>query len=204
MQQTQRRILQLILSYENGISDKDIVETLKKNLHEVRFHLDELHRGGFIELFTSTTFDEDNGKSYLATSVTSRGHMVLKGQLSLKDRADSRANLQTYNVANYAPIGAQQIGNQNSADINQNIGADTSEVLQIIESLKHSIGVLPSDSQDVAIESLSVIEEEIKTPTKLSRFKTALIALWSISKDITTFANSVTALAQRFNIHLPR
>lgn len=200
MQATQRQILQLILASEQGMSDQQLLEKLGKDIQEVRFHLDELSRGGFIKLITSTTF---NGESYLATSVTPRGCMVLQGQISLEDRVNSKLDSQTFNITNNCPIGSQQLGNKNTATVTQKIGFNTTEVFQIIESLKQAVDTLPLNSQDVAAESLTIIEEEINTPKNPSRIKTALFALWSVAKEIATFANAITALAERFNIHLP-
>jgi hypothetical protein len=212
MQATQRQILQLIFAAEQGISDQQLLEKIGKDIQEVRFHLDELSRGGFIELITSTTFNGDgdgdgDGKSYLATSVTPRGCMVLQGQISLEDRVDSKFDSQTFNITNNSTIGSQQFGNKNTATVTQKIGLNKTEVFQIIESLKQAVDTLPLNSQDVAAESLTIIEEEIntlKTPKNPSRIKTALFALWSVAKDMATFSNAVTALAERFNIHLPR
>jgi repressor of nif and glnA expression len=113
MQATQRQILQLILASEQGISDQQLLEKLGKDIQEVRFHLDELSRGGFIKLITDTTF---NGEFYLATSVTPRGCMVLQGQISLEDRVDSKFDSQTFNTNN-APVSAQQLGNQNTVNL---------------------------------------------------------------------------------------
>lgn len=201
MQATQRQILQLILASEQGISDQQLLEKLGKDIQEVRFHLDELSRGGFIKLITDTTF---NGEFYLATSVTPRGCMVLQGQISLEDRVDSKFDSQTLNITNNSPIGSQQLENKNTATVTQQIGLNTTEVFQIIESLKQAVDTLPLNSQDVAAESLTIIEEEINIPKNPSRIKTALFALWSVTKEMATFANAITALAERFNIHLPR
>lgn len=201
MQATQRQILQLISISESGISDHQIHEKIGKGLQEIRFHLDELYTGGFIKLITSKAFDED--ESYLATSITPRGRMVLKGQISLEDRVDSKSDSQTFNVTNNSPIGSQQLGNKNTASVTQNIGFDTTEVFHILESLKQAVETLPSNHQDVATESITLIEEEINAPKNPSIIKTALFALWSVTKESVTFINAITALAERFNIHLP-
>lgn len=112
---------------------------------------------------------------------------------------------QTFILNNSAPVGFQQFGNNNIADnINQNFGANLAETLQIIGSLQQAITTLPHDDQNIATESLVVIEEETKTPTNRERLENALFALWRVGKDVITFANAVTALAQRFNIHLPQ
>lgn len=98
-------------------------------------------------------------------------------------------------------------GDINGAVINtisQYTDASRDETLKLIEVLRQELPNLAPDHQDVAIESLAALEEEVATPTKLSRFKTLLFALWSAGKDVVTFANTLTALADRLGIQLPR
>ncbi|MTJ30864.1 hypothetical protein FJR37_14545 [Aphanizomenon sp. UHCC 0183] len=200
MQETQRQILHLIFSAKKEISDRQIVEKLGKDLQEVRFHLDELSEGGFINLLSDST---STGDFYLAKSVTPRGHMVIKGQISLDERINSKSSSQTFQITNKAPIGSQQFGNYNTAQINQNIGIDVTDILQIIEDLKKSVNDIPLDNQEIAVGCLATIEEEVIAPKPSSKLKAALFGLWSVTKDIVTFANAVTAIADRLNINLP-
>lgn len=87
--------------------------------------------------------------------------------------------------------------------VSQYMGTSKDEILRLIGALRQELPNLEPDSQDVATESLDALEEEVATPTKLSRFKTLLFALWSAGKDVVTFANTLTALADRLNIQLP-
>lgn len=97
----------------------------------------------------------------------------------------------------------------NSAVINkvntfsQYINTNKDEILRLLRILHQELPNLDPDNQDVVIESLAALEEEVVTPTKLSRFKTLLFALWSAGKDSVTFTNTLTALADRLNIQLP-
>jgi hypothetical protein len=83
MQKFQKQLLQEA-SLREDIFDVDLVEKTGKDLHEVRFHLDELSRGDFIKLTKSSTHD---GDAWQVDSLTPRGHMVLRGQISLDDKA---------------------------------------------------------------------------------------------------------------------
>jgi len=87
--------------------------------------------------------------------------------------------------------------------VSQYIGTNKDEILKLIRILHQELPNLDPDNQDVAIESLAALEEEVATPTKLSRFKTLLFALWSAGKDAVTFTNTLIALADRLNIQLP-
>lgn len=87
--------------------------------------------------------------------------------------------------------------------INQYTDASKDEILKLIEVLRQEVPNLTLDYQEVAIESIAALEEEVAAPTKPLRFKTLLFALWSAGKDVITFANTLTALADRLGIHLP-
>jgi len=87
--------------------------------------------------------------------------------------------------------------------VSQYIGTNKDKILRLIKTLHQELPNLDPECQDVAIESLAALEEEVATPTKLSRFKTLLFALWSAGKDFVTFANTLTALADILGIQLP-
>jgi len=203
MQEIQRQILELVhASGEVSIEDETVSERLKIALEEVRFYLSELQSGGFVELHTSRTYE---GDSYIATGVTPRGFMVLQKKLKLEDRADSKLSLNTFHIRNEGNTGAQLFGDRNVANVTQNNRSDMNEILQLVDTLKQLVETIPSSNREVAIDSLSLVEEEIINPTAkmLVIVKTGLFALWSIGKDTASFANAVTALAQRFGIHFP-
>jgi hypothetical protein len=83
-----------------------------------------------------------------------------------------------------------------------NYSSQVNEVLRLIETLHQNLDSLPSDHQDVAVESLETVKAEVTTPTKSSKLKSALIVLWTIGKDVASFSNSVSAIAERLGIHL--
>jgi hypothetical protein len=52
------------------------------------------------------------------------------------------------------------------------------------------------------VYSLETLEAEVVTPTKPGKLKSALFALWSVGKDVASFANALSAIAERLGIHL--
>nr|WP_290224270.1 hypothetical protein [Trichocoleus desertorum] len=104
----------------------------------------------------------------------------------------------------HAAVGAVQNGNYNRAEVTQHIGMDAAEVLKLIQKLEQEVPNIPQENQDVAADSIEVLKAEVvATPTKVARIKGALFALWTSGKDVASFINAVTAIAERFHIHLP-
>ncbi|WP_190559249.1 winged helix-turn-helix domain-containing protein [Anabaena sphaerica] len=165
MQETQRQILHLILSAKEGISDQQIVEKLGKKLQEVRFHLDELSEGGFINLLSGSTFDDD---FYLAVSLTPRGHMVFEKLISLDDKINSKSSKpQSYRSMpnNQYNIKAElvQITEQNFGEV---IGKKYANDPQFKEALAEIIQILnnlKSQNQNATeAQAEDIIEAEFK------------------------------------------
>lgn len=99
------------------------------------------------------------------------------------------------------------IVNQSTVEVDSitgkiNSSSDVSEILQLVEILKHNLDNIPSENRDVVNDNIEIIESEIKNPTKISKLKSALIVLWSIGNNIAGFANAVSAIAERYNIPL--
>ncbi len=193
MQDIQRQILQLC-SDRGSTYDEMLVEELAIDIREVHFHLGELSKDDLISM-TSSTYD---GNRY---EMTPKGYMVLQGKIPLETGNKTAISSQTFNITNNAPTGAQQFGNGNTANINQSIEFDA-EIRQMIEELKQAIQTLPVDSQDIATHALSTIEKEAVSSKNQVALKTAFLKLLNVGKDTIGFLNALTALAQRFNIHL--
>jgi hypothetical protein len=202
MEVVKRKMLELIaVSIKSGIDDEQIAEQLGISLDETHFHLDDLECGGFIKLVRTIRYaNDETGYGYVILSVTPRGNMVLQGKLTLQDRVDTMLNSPHVNLNQYGSVGVQQIGNYNAAEVTQNIGLEATDITQIIEAIKREITHLPLEHQEDAMGALEDIREEAITPTRASRIKSGLLLLWSITKDTAAFANSVTALAQRFHL----
>lgn len=98
------------------------------------------------------------------------------------------------------------VGRDNSGSINnafsQQTDVDINQILQLIKSLSQQIEVISPENQDVVVDSLETLEAEVITPTKPAKLKSALFALWSVSKDVASFANVVLAIAEKSGIHL--
>lgn len=86
----------------------------------------------------------------------------------------------------------------------QNNGSDINEVLKLTEFLRQQIADISPENQDVAVDSLETLDAEVITPTKPAKIKSALFALWSVSKDIASVSNTVLAIADKLGIHLHR
>jgi hypothetical protein len=79
---------------------------------------------------------------------------------------------------------------------------ETSEILQVIADLRQLINKLAEENQDIAADALDTLESEVTTPTKPTKLKSILFTLWGVAQGVATFANAVTAIADRFGIHL--
>jgi hypothetical protein len=86
--------------------------------------------------------------------------------------------------------------------LSQHTSSDINEIIKLTELLYQQLKSIPSENQDVAADSLETLKAEIITPTKPGRLKSSLFALWSVGKDVATFANAVSAIAERLGIHM--
>lgn len=84
----------------------------------------------------------------------------------------------------------------------QNNGSDINEVLKLTGFLRQQIADISPENQDVAVDSLETLEAEVIAPTKPEKRKSALFALLGVGKDVTTFVNTVLAIADKLGIHL--
>jgi len=189
-------VLHTVYDFSNspqGCSPEEIVEATKLSTGEVERFLQRLLDEKLIGIA-----DYDSGYA-----TTEKGRSKLGAYIKELNKPIQASPSQVFNVKNMAPVKVQQFGNENTANTTKNVGMNSSEVVQVVQDLRQSIAALSPDSQDVAEEALAVIEEEICVPTRPAKLKTALFTLWSVGKDIASFANAITALAQRFEIHLP-
>ncbi len=63
----------------------------------------------------------------------------------------------------HAPVGAVQPGNNNVANVNQNIGQNFSEILEQLAILKNQFQSLSSDEREEAIEVIDAIAVEVQS-----------------------------------------
>lgn len=62
----------------------------------------------------------------------------------------------------HASVGTVQTGNNNIANVTQNIGQNFSEILEQLAILKKQFGSLPSEERKEAIEIIDALEVEVK------------------------------------------
>jgi hypothetical protein len=182
-------------SFQGECSEEEIVEATQLPDGEVKMMLERL------SINEKLVAHRCYGGGYV---ITEKGQSKLGAYIKELNKPIQASPSQVFNVKNMAPVEVQQFGNEHIANTTKNIGMNSSEVAQVIQGLRQSIAALSPGSQDIAEEALAVIEEEICVTTKSAKLKTALFTLWSIGKDVISLANAVTALAQRFDIHLPR
>ena len=166
--------------------------------------LEHLEREGLIESIGSLW----NG--YPAVQITHQG--IIEIEKAIKHPNVSNQHFSSTAITlimNQTNINAARdaIGNISSSQVNAPVTntvsyseSDTSEILQAIAELRQQINTLVEENQDVATDALDTLESEVKSPTKPTKLKTALFSLWGIAQGIASFANSVTAIADRFGV----
>jgi hypothetical protein len=133
-------------------------------------------------------------------SITHKGVKEVEQSIKNPERSTDHFSSPVIQIFN-APVGNVQTGNNNNSYISQ-VNNTCAEVQNAIQDLKSLVGTLPENHQKDASEVIEDLQEEITNPTKLSRLKAFLVTLWALGKDIAGFANSVSAIAQRFGIDL--
>jgi hypothetical protein len=132
-------------------------------------------------------------------SITHRG--VKEVEQSIKNPERSTEHFSPVIQFYTAPVGTVQNGNNNNSYVSQ-INNSSSEIQNSIQDLKGLVSSLPEKCQSDASEVIEDLREEMENPTKQSRLKSSLVTLWALGKDVASFANSVSAVAQRFGIDL--
>jgi hypothetical protein len=137
------------------------------------------------------------GHSY---SITHRGVKEVEQSIKNPEKSTDHFSSPVIQIFN-ASVGNVQTGNNNSSYVSQ-VNNTSAEVQNAIQDLKTLVSTLPENHQNDASEVIEDLQEEIANPTKQSRLKSSLITLWQLGKDVASFANSVSAVAQRLGIDL--
>lgn len=99
------------------------------------------------------------------------------------------------------PVGAVQTGTHATANVTQDVGADLSDVLSLLEQLKSQIAELPQEQQEDASVSIEALEDELKLQDKNpKRIKAALAGLKGMARGAqgtAAFFSQVATLAQQ-------
>jgi len=137
------------------------------------------------------------GHSY---SITHRGVKEVEQSIKNPEKSTDQFSSPVIQIFN-APVGNVQTGNNNNSYVSQ-INNSSAEIQNFIQDLKGLVSSLPEKHQSDASEVIEDLQEEMENPIKQSRLKSSLITLWALGKDVASFANSVSAVAQRFGIDL--
>ena len=161
MQEKQKnRINVLIHFYENGATNlgntlmfDEVIDTLgidEKESEEILLHLCSQGKN-YLKWYGS-------GKAHLTAQGLSYIESVIAAMNQPKEQAIPSV------VHNYhSPVGAVQTGNYNTANVNQNIGTHTAEILKLLSDLRQSFQNLPSEQREEAKELVDGVEQEVKS-----------------------------------------
>lgn len=100
-----------------------------------------------------------------------------------------------------APVGAVQTGTHATANVVQQVGAGTGEVLELLGQLRRDIeATLPAEEREEALELVEGIEEEARSEKpRTARVKAFLKGLGNFA--LSTASNALaTAIAQQFGL----
>jgi hypothetical protein len=87
---------------------------------------------------------------------------------------------------NYGPIGAQQVGDGNVANVNQTVTSlDVATITSAVQAIRAQVADLPQTERQEVEEHLASIDEEIGTPTpRASRLKTWFRAIGRVAAPL--------------------
>jgi hypothetical protein len=161
--------------------------------------------GEILDIQDAITFLSEEGLIEYVTlgysySITHRGVKEFEQSIREPARDTEHFSASVIQIFN-APVGTVQAGDNNNSYVNHNNDSGA-EVQELIQQLKNLVSSLSEIHRKDASEVIEDLQEEIENPTKQSRLKSSLITLWQLSKDVAGFANSVSAIAQRFGIDL--
>lgn len=140
-------------------------------------------KSGFTEEEYGEIFNYFNAEGFFVDanfgSTVSLSHSAIREiENSLNHPQQSTEHFQSTVIQNFhGAVGAVQTGNQNIANVNQNIGQNFSEILEQLAHLKREFQALPDGDREKAIEVIDAIAEEVKSesPSK-GKIKSFLLA----------------------------
>jgi internalin A len=132
-------------------------------------------------------------------------------QGNYKPMSEITNNNQNANIANFVNE-AKDNAQVTASNFSQTSGASTTELLQLITTMRQAAAQFPKEIQDDIIIDIDDVEEEIKKPENqrnLTRLRKRLIALATIGTTIaipiagiTDFVNNATDLGSKLGIEL--
>lgn len=131
------------------------------------------------------TLEGDDGFS----EITHRGIIEIESTVKNPNKATPHFQvpvIQQVTQHFHSTVGAVQTGSHNVANVNQNIGADLSEFLQLLQQVKDAIKQLPDAQQAEAGELIQLIEEEAKSEnTSQAKIRSYVRSLLPFAKEVT-------------------
>jgi len=209
-QQSKRFAVLKFIWQETRIKPKDslICSTVKDIAIETRINGDDLL--GILQYLKSEGLIELSQYERQSVSrITHQGKVEMEEAITRPSQDTEHFLSSVIVTMNQTTINGDAIGNVISSSVNAPITTtisnshrteEFSEILKAIAELRQHINSLPNEFQDVAADALDTLESEITTPTKTAKLKVALFSLWGVAHGVATFANAVTAIADRFGV----
>ncbi len=106
------------------------------------------------------------------------------------------------------PVGALQTGPNSTANVTQNINANSAEIVRLLEQLKSNLSELPDEKQEDASDILETLQEEVESSEpdarKISRsFKMLQRASRGIGKTTQWGANLTILITKLEELGIP-
>lgn len=132
--------------------------------------------------------------------VTLSHKAIVEIEKSLLNPRESTEHFPATVIQNFhAPVGAVQNGNQNIANVNQNIGQNFSEILEQLAILRNQFQNLPNDESEEAIKIIDSIEVEVQSekPSK-GKLKSFLVTTkdFAVKTGTELAASTLTKLIE--------
>lgn len=173
----QYEVLRWIFDKANGNRSK-IINVFDLVTENPKYTRDELER--ISDYLEGEGLIERVANEEIIVQLTHKG--IVEIQKSINNPQNSTEHFPAQVINNfYAPVGSNQTGNQNIANVQQNFGSKTEDVINLLRELQEHIS---EDNKQEGLEYIEGIEGEIKAkkPSE-SRIKLFLMGLGGVIKD---------------------
>lgn len=173
-----------LVEENNGdwISRPDIIKRSGLDPRDAREAEDYLQGEGLLDV---KTMGPDG-----SIELTHQGMVEVEQSIKNPDRSTSHFQYPAIHQVTqhfHSAVGAVQTGNQNIANVNQTVGANTSEIIDLLRQARESFHQLPPTERQEATELADLIEGEVvsesPSPTKLKSYGRSLLPL---AEKVTT------------------
>lgn len=133
--------------------------------------------------------DKTSGGDDGFSEITHRGIIEIEESIKNPNKATPHFQIPVIQQVTqhfHSIVGAVQTGNHNVANVNQKIGADLAEFLQLLQQVKDAVRSLPKPQQQEAGELIQLIEEETKSENQsLTKIRSYVRSLLPFAKEVT-------------------